>query len=51
MDIKYFCTFLYNNFINVLEFAGFINRNLLDVLAPIQHSDKSGSPGNERFRD
>jgi hypothetical protein len=62
MDITYFykerekitiliVLVLYNKLIIVLQFAGFINRNLLDVLAPIQHSDESESPGKERFRD
>ena len=46
-----FVLVLHNKLLNVLQFAGFINRNLLDALDLIQHSDESESPGKERFRD
>ena len=46
-----FVLVLHNKLLNVLQLAGLMNRNLLDVLAPIQHSDESESPGKERFRD
>jgi hypothetical protein len=48
-----FVLVLYNKLIIVLQFAEFINRNLLDILAlaPIQHSDETESSGKERFRD